>query len=118
MKGKKDNKVDLKVLPTLKKLSDPWISIGTILGQTTIDDYTFHLQKFKAKKGDIVASEAKLPTGDGRIIEVIVWGRIMEISSTNEFLPNEATKELTDGNILIQNTSWRVLVELQLYIFQ
>ena len=28
----------------------------------------------------------------------------MEISSTNEFLPNEATKELTDGNILIQNT--------------
>ena len=28
MKGKKDNKVDLKVLPTLKKLSDPWISIG------------------------------------------------------------------------------------------
>ena len=44
MKGKKDNKVDLKVLPTLKKLSDPWISIGTILGQTTIDDYTFHLQ--------------------------------------------------------------------------
>ncbi len=104
MKGKKDNKVDLKVLPTLKKLSDPWISVGTILGQTTIDDYTFHLQKFKAKKGDIVASEAKLPTGDGRIIEVIVWGRIMEISSTNEFLPNEATKELTDGNILIQNT--------------
>ena len=41
-------------LPT-QKISDPWTSIGTILGQPTINDYTFYLKKFKAKKGDIIA---------------------------------------------------------------
>jgi uncharacterized protein len=86
------------------KISYPWVSIGTILGQTSINDYTFHLKKFKAKKGDIVAAEAKLPTGDGKVIDVVVWGRIMEIISSNDFLPNEATKELTEGNINIQDT--------------
>ena len=47
----------------LKKISDPWTSIGTILGQASINDYTFYLKKYKAKKGDIIAAEAKLPTG-------------------------------------------------------
>ena len=89
---------------SIRKISDPLASIGTILGQTSIDDYSFHLKKFKAKKGDIVAAEAKQPTGDGRVVEVIVWGRIMEIISSNEFLPNEAAKELTEGNISIQDT--------------
>ena len=88
----------------IKKISDPWTNIGTILGQTSINDYSFHLKKFKAKKGDIVAAEAKLPTGEGKVIDVIVWGRIMEIISSNEFLPNEAAKELTEGNINIQDT--------------
>ena len=32
------------------------------------------------------------------MIDVIVWGRIMEIISSNDFLPNEATKELTEEN--------------------
>ena len=77
----------------LKKISDPWTSIGTILGQASINDYTFYLKKFKAKKGDIIAAEAKLPTGEGKVIDVIVWGRIMEIISSNDFLPNEATKD-------------------------
>ena len=96
----KGNKIEFG----FRKISDPWVSIGTILGQTSINDYTFHLKKFKAKKGDIVAAEAKLPTGDGKVIDVVVWGRIMEIISSNDFLPNEATKELTEGNINIQDT--------------
>ena len=36
-----------------KKISEPWISIGTILGQPIIDSYTFYLKKYKAKKGDM-----------------------------------------------------------------
>ncbi len=74
-----------------KKITEPWTSIGTILGQPVIDSYTFYLKKYKAKKGDIVAAEAKLPTGEGKVIDVIVWGRITEIISSNDFLPNEAT---------------------------
>ena len=95
----KENSLTIK-----NKLSSPWIDIGTILGQTSINDYMFYLKKFKAKKGDIVAAESKLPTGEGKVIDVIVWGRIMEIVSTNDFLPNEATKELTEENISIQDT--------------
>ena len=87
-----------------KKLTEPWTSIGTILGQPVIDSYTFYLKKYKAKKGDIIAAEAKLPTGEGKVIDVIVWGRIAEIISSNDFLPNEATKELTEENINIQDT--------------
>ena len=92
------------IINKLKKLSNSWADIGTILGQTSINDYMFYLKKFKAKKGDIVAAEAKLPTGEGKVIDVIVWGRIMEIVSSNDFLPNEATKELTEENINIQDT--------------
>ena len=39
-----------------QKISEPWASIGTVLGQPTINDYTFYLKKFKAKKGDIIAA--------------------------------------------------------------
>ena len=49
---------------------------GNNTWSNNIDDYSFHLKKFKAKKGDIVAAEAKQPTGDGRVIDVIVWGRL------------------------------------------
>ena len=87
-----------------KKITEPWTSIGTILGQPIIDSYTFYLKKYKAKKGDIIAAEAKLPTGEGKVIDVIVWGKITEIISSNDFLPNEATKELTEENINIQDT--------------
>ena len=87
-----------------KKITEPWTSIGTILGQPVIDSYTFYLKKYKAKKGDIIAAEAKLPTGEGKVIDVIVWGRIMEIIWSNDFLPNEATKELTEENINIMDT--------------
>ena len=65
---------------------------------------TCFILKNLSKKGDIVAAEAKLPTGEGKVIDVIVWGRIMEIVSSNDFLPNEATKELTEENINIQDT--------------
>ena len=41
----------------------------------SINEYKFYLKQFKAKKGDIVATEAKLPTGDGKVIDVIVWGK-------------------------------------------
>ena len=67
-----------------KKITEPWTSIGTILGQPVIDSYTFYLKKYKAK-GDIVAAEAKLPTGEGKVIDVIVWGRITEIISQTIF---------------------------------
>ena len=72
------------------KITASWTSIGTILGQPVIDSYTFYLKKYKAKKGDIIAAEAKLPTGEGKVIDVIVWGRINEIISS-KFIKEIAT---------------------------
>ena len=69
-----------------KKITEPWTSIGTILGQPVIDSYTFYLKKnYKAKKGDIVAAEAKLPTREGKVVDVIVWGKITEIKAQTIF---------------------------------
>ena len=44
----------------IRKISDPWTSIGTILGQTSINDYSFHLKKFKAKCMDLTVNIDKV----------------------------------------------------------
>ena len=46
----KPNLNKLKSNQVENKISDPWTSIGTILGQTSIDDYSFHLKNLKQKK--------------------------------------------------------------------
>ena len=38
------------IINKLKKLSNSWADIGTILGQTSINDYMFYLKKFKQKR--------------------------------------------------------------------
>ena len=87
-----------------KNISSTWQNIGTIIGDTNIDGYKFYLKQFKAKKGDIIATEAQIPSGNGNVINVIVWGRIADIYSYNDFLPNEATKALTEKEINIEDT--------------
>ena len=69
----------------MKKNNTSWISIGTVLGDTNIDTFYFSLKKYNAKKGDIVTTESKVPTGEGNIIPVTVWGKIMSIESSNQF---------------------------------
>ena len=88
----------------MKKNNTSWISIGTVLGDTNIDTFYFSLKKYNAKKGDIVTTESKVPTGEGNIIPVTVWGKIMSIESSNQFFPREAAQELTNENIDIRDT--------------
>ena len=38
-----------------------WQSIGTVLGETNIDHFYFSLKNYKAKKGDIITTESKIP---------------------------------------------------------
>ena len=81
----------------MKKNSTEWISIGTVLGDTNIDTFFFNLKNHKAKKGDIVTTESKVPTGEGKVVPVTVWGRSLR-SFWNEsvrnypFLNGERTK--------------------------
>ena len=41
--------------------------IGTVVGNTSTDEFTFILTSLKAKLGDIVATEATVPGDDGAI---------------------------------------------------
>jgi uncharacterized protein len=81
-----------------------WKSIGTVLGETNIDHFYFSLKNYKAKKGDIITTESKIPSSEGNIIPVTVWGKISSIESSNAFFPTEAAQELTNENIDIRDT--------------
>ena len=79
--------------------SKKWKSIGTVLGETDINEYYFSLKNYKAKKGDIVTTASRLPSADGKIIDVTVWGKISSIERYNAFFPVEAAQELTNEEI-------------------
>ena len=81
-----------------------WKSIGTVLGETDIDHFYFSLKNYKAKKGDIVTTDSKVPSSEGKIIPVTVWGKISTIESKNAFFPTEAAQELTNEDIDIRDT--------------
>ncbi len=81
-----------------------WISIGTVLGDTNIDNFYFSLKNYKAKKGDIVTTQTNIPDGNGNVISATVWGKISSIESYNQFFPREAAQELTNENIDISET--------------
>ncbi len=81
-----------------------WKSIGTVLGETNLSEFYFSLKNYKAKKGDIITTESKVPSSEGKIEEVIVWGKISSIESSNVFFPTEAAQELTNENIDIRET--------------
>ena len=81
-----------------------WISIGTVLGDTNIDNFYFSLKNYKAKKGDIVTTQTNIPDGNGNVISATVWGKISNIESYNQFFPREAAQELTNENIDISET--------------
>lgn len=85
-----------------KKLK--WQSIGTVLGETNINEFYFSLKNYQAKKGDIVATETNVPDGNGKIISVTVWGKIMSIDCSNEWFPRQAAQELANEDIDIRDT--------------
>ena len=60
-----------------------WKSIGTVLGETNISEFYFSLKNYKAKKGDIITTESKIPSSEGNVVPVTVWGKISSIESSN-----------------------------------
>ena len=99
--------------------SNNWKPIGTVLGETDINEYFFSLKNYKAKKGDIVTTSSRLPSAEGKIIQVTVWGKISSIERYNAFFPVEAAQELTNEEIDIRDTilpntkdelRWKVII--------
>ena len=81
-----------------------WPSIGTVVGNTSTDEFTFILQNMSAKLGDIVAVQTQIPADDNTKLEVTVWGRIISIDRFNPFFPAEAAQELANSHIDLLDT--------------
>lgn len=82
-----------------------WPVIGTVVGNTSTDRFTFILKSFKAKLGDIVACTLEVPGGGAsERSQVRVWGRITGIDRFNPFFPAEAAQELANANVNFLDT--------------
>jgi len=82
------------------------INIGTVVGNTSPQEYKFHLRSFAAKLGDLVTVEIEIPSDDPvrKRDKVIVWGRITGLQRFNPFLPAEAGSELADEGLDLLDT--------------
>jgi DNA helicase HerA-like ATPase len=82
-----------------------WRQIGTVVGNTDTQEYTFILKKFKSRLGDIVCVKMSIPSDDYMdTCKVFVWGRIVSIDRYNPFFPFEAAQELGENGINILDT--------------
>lgn len=82
-----------------------WQQIGTVVGDTNTQEYTFILKKFKSRVGDIVCVKMLVPTEDYvSTKQVLVWGRVVSIERYNPFFPFEAAQELGENGINIIDT--------------
>jgi DNA helicase HerA-like ATPase len=81
------------------------IHVGTVVGNTSPQEFRFYLRSFAAKLGDLVSVHMEVPTGQGeQRDEVLVWGRIVELARFNPFLPAEAGQELADEGVQLVDT--------------
>lgn len=79
------------------------ISIGTVVGNTSPQEFKFYLKRYQAKLGDLVCVQMEIPHKESTT-EVIVWGRIIELQRYNPFLPAEAGPELADEGLDLLDT--------------
>jgi len=81
-------------------------SIGTVVGNTSPQEFSFNMKRFSARLGDLVNVDIEIPTDDptGKKQGVTVWGRITELQRFNPFLPAEAGNELADEELELIDT--------------
>ena len=75
-------------------MSKRWEEIGTVVGSTSTDSYGFVLSSLKGSVGDLVITEALIPSMQRGEKKVYIWGRIVSLDRSNPTFPNEAAAEL------------------------
>ena len=81
------------------------IHIGTVVGNTSPQEFRFFLRSYAAKLGDLVSVNMEIPkTSGGGKESVLVWGRIVELARFNPFLPAEAGQELAEEGLELVDT--------------
>ena len=79
--------------------------IGAVVGNAGTTEFTFILQQFQARVGDIVMLDMAVPDGAYRgQASIYVWARITDIRRFNPFFPFEAARELADEGIALEDT--------------
>jgi len=81
-----------------------WESIGTVVGSTSTDTYGFILDNLKASVGDIVITEASIPSVQKGEKKVLVWGRVVSMERSNPTFPSEFAAELTRSGTTLEET--------------
>lgn len=77
--------------------------IGTVVGNTSPQEFSFFLRRFEAKLGDLITVSMQVPTSGGTA-SAIVWGRVVDLERSNPFLPLEAGLELADEGLELIDT--------------
>lgn len=77
--------------------------IGTVVGNTSPQEFRFFLKQFEAKLGDLVTVEMDVPSDKGTV-RATVWGRVVGLDRSNPFLPLEAGLELADEGLELMDT--------------
>lgn len=81
------------------------IHVGTVVGNTSPQEFRFFLRGFAAKLGDLVSVLMEVPTQQvDQRNQVLVWGRIVELARFNPFLPAEAGQELAEEGVELLDT--------------
>lgn len=81
------------------------IHIGTVVGNTSPQEYRFVVKSRAAKLGDLVVVSMDAPVGPMEKPQTVaVWGRIIELDRYNPFLPVEAGQELADEGVKLLDT--------------
>ena len=80
-------------------------SIGNIIGDTTNEKFSFTVNPFTCRTGDLVKVVTEIPSEtnetnlSGDQDEVTYWARIYAMERFNPFLPNAAVTELAKEGI-------------------
>ncbi|MGN6569214.1 MAG: ATP-binding protein [Flavipsychrobacter sp.] len=85
--------------------TNSWHSIGTVVGNAGIGEFSFILKQFSARVGDIVTIGMDIP--DSKYAgkdSIYVWARITDIHRFNPFFPFEAAQEIAGEGISLEDT--------------
>lgn len=90
-------------------MSLPGIHVGTVVGNTSPQEFRFFMRSYAARLGDLVYVQTEVPQGIGhggavKREKVVVWGRIVELGRYNPFLPAEAGQELAEEELELLDT--------------
>lgn len=80
-------------------MTDGEIMVGTVVGESTTQEFRFSVTPDQVHVQDLVAMDAQILDVDGQIKDIRIWGKIGSIERINPLFPLESGQELADLQI-------------------